>query len=206
MTVGKISALCWTAFVVMCVAFMPLAIGLNRVHVPTALMIAAVVVVWWGPFAYAMYLGMVAIRNGDRRLLRRGIRGTALVLSAKATNTRISKGEYDWQAPLVYKYRLRVSVPGRDPYETVCSICVRGIAEGSTVDVAVSRHNHKRVTIDVGQAEPGGTAARVTFQATPRSEDDRIDRLARLGRLHSDGVLTDAEFAAEKARILGSRD
>jgi hypothetical protein len=24
---------------------------------------------WWGPFAYAMYLSLAVIRNGDRRLL-----------------------------------------------------------------------------------------------------------------------------------------
>ena len=33
-------------------------------------------------------------------------------------------------------------------------------------------------------------------------ESQRLAALARLGQLHSQGVLTDAEFAAEKARIL----
>ncbi len=38
----------------------------------------------------------------------------------------------------------------------------------------------------------------------PRSaEDDRLDRLQKLADLHQRGALTDAEFAAEKARILG---
>jgi hypothetical protein len=36
--------------------------------------------VWWGPFVYGMYLAQVAMGNGDRRLLKRGIRGTALVM------------------------------------------------------------------------------------------------------------------------------
>ena len=35
-------------------------------------------------------------------------------------------------------------------------------------------------------------------------EADLLDRLERLGRLHASGVLTDAEFAAQKAKILGS--
>jgi Short C-terminal domain len=34
------------------------------------------------------------------------------------------------------------------------------------------------------------------------SNADRLRQLAELGELHRDGVLTDAEFAAEKARIL----
>jgi hypothetical protein len=35
------------------------------------------------------------------------------------------------------------------------------------------------------------------------AEDARLARLERLGQLHEKGVLTDAEFAAEKARLLG---
>ena len=34
--------------------------------------------------------------------------------------------------------------------------------------------------------------------------DDKIDQLKQLGELKSQGVLTDAEFDAQKARILGS--
>jgi Short C-terminal domain len=33
--------------------------------------------------------------------------------------------------------------------------------------------------------------------------DDRIEQLERLAKLHDSGALTDAEFAAEKARVLG---
>jgi hypothetical protein len=39
--------------------------------------------------------------------------------------------------------------------------------------------------------------------ATPAGED-RIEQLKELGALKEQGVLTDEEFAAEKARILGS--
>ncbi len=38
------------------------------------------------------------------------------------------------------------------------------------------------------------------------AEDARLQRLERLGELHQKGVLTDAEFAAEKARVLGGGD
>ncbi len=33
--------------------------------------------------------------------------------------------------------------------------------------------------------------------------DDMLDQLERLGKLHEQGVLTDAEFAKEKSRIMG---
>jgi hypothetical protein len=206
---------CWVVFVVMCVAFVPLGLVIAHIHVlPVAARVVLGVIVigglWWGPFAYAMYLSISVIRNGDRRLLRRGIAGTAEVLTVKRTNTTISEGEFDWEAPRVYKYRLRVSVPGREPYEANSSICAAGIRQGSTVNVAVSRHNRHRVTIDVGQGSKSGGMQRrpvsvagfASDRAGATSEGERLQMLAQLGRLHSEGVLTDAEFEAQKAKIL----
>jgi hypothetical protein len=34
------------------------------------------------------------------------------------------------------------------------------------------------------------------------TEEARLNRLERLGTLHEKGILSDAEFAAEKARVL----
>jgi hypothetical protein len=169
-----------------------------------------------------MYLSMAVMRNGDRRLLRRGIRGTAEVLSVKRTNTVISEGEFDWEAPRLYKYGLRVSVPGRAPYDTTCGICAAGIRQGSTVKVAVSPRNRKRVTIDVGQgsapkrARLSNLVADAGISAPPQAghhgpaphsggqsaDAERIRLLALLAQLHKQGELTDAEFAAQKAKIL----
>ena len=233
MTVSKISAVCWIIFSVMCLGFLPLGAGILAIHalpvtVRVALAIVVVIGVWWGPFGYAMYLSMAVMRNGDRRLLRRGIAGTAQVLSARATNTVIQAGEFAWQAPRVYKYGLRVNIPGRQPYETSCAICATGIREGMTVNVAVSPQNRKRVTIDVGQASkngnygplqaPGGGSAPQRFAAagardsrdaglpwqalSPSPDNQRLAALAQLGQLRNQGVLTEAEFAAQKARIL----
>jgi hypothetical protein len=46
----------------------------------------------------------------------------------------------------------------------------------------------------IGASAPGADTAGI----------DLFDRLEKLGRLHASGVLTDAEFAAEKAKILGA--
>jgi hypothetical protein len=35
-------------------------------------------------------------------------------------------------------------------------------------------------------------------------QDDLLDQLARLGELHTQGVLTDEEFAAQKAKLLNA--
>jgi len=233
MTVGKVAVACWIFFSVMSVGFLPLGAGILAIHaIPltarVVLAIVTVILVWWGPFVYAMYLSIAVMRNGDRRLLRRGIAGTAEVLSAKATGTVISEGEFDWQAPRVYKYGLRVRIPGRAPYETSCSICAAGIREGSIVNVAVSPHNRHRVTINVGQASKSGAGSpRLAYGAgaaaqrfpvadarvirdtgpvwqefSPSRDNQRIAALTQLGQLRNQGVLTDAEFVAQKARIL----
>jgi len=46
-------------------------------------------------------------------------------------------------------------------------------------------------------------AAPAPAPAAP-SEDDMMDQLQKLGDLHNQGILTDEEFAAQKAKILGS--
>ncbi len=49
------------------------------------------------------------------------------------------------------------------------------------------------------QPQPQAYAA----PAPPAQEADPIERLKELGQLHESGVLTDEEFAAAKAKILG---
>jgi Short C-terminal domain len=235
MTVGKISATCWTIFIVMSVLFGPVLLVTIALH--SAILIVAFIVLWWTAFVYAMYLAMAVTRKGDRRLLKRGIQGTAAVLSARATNEVIQSGEFAWEAPRVYKYELLVDLPGKKPYKTTCRICASGIRQGQTVNVAASKHNRKRVTIDIGQGQPSGaprqapgaayspvgsgsdgpgrvpanyvSASHVSSYAasgvgrdTPSTDSERFSALEQLGSLHKQGVLTDTEFAEQKARIL----
>jgi len=52
--------------------------------------------------------------------------------------------------------------------------------------------------------EPEGTAAEAPTATLPTSDEDaRLERLERLGSLRDKGILTEEEFAAEKARLLG---
>jgi hypothetical protein len=230
--VGKLSLACWVFFAIMSMAFLPLGTGvvlaLHALPAAARLMAAFLVVgaLWWGPFGYAMYLALAVMRNGDRRLLKRGIHGTAVVLSAKRTRTVIQEGDFAWEAPRVWKYRLRVTIPGRAPYETDCSICIPNLAEGTVVNVAAAPHNHRRVTIDVGQdvkdgpqvprpvpghrqaaalVIPAGTAFSTSWNpaaSQTASDAQRIGLLTQLGQLHRQGILTDSEFAAQKAQLL----
>jgi hypothetical protein len=51
-------------------------------------------------------------------------------------------------------------------------------------------------------AQPAPQYAPAPAPAAP-SQEDVINQLTQLGQLHASGVLTDDEFAAQKAKILG---
>ena len=83
------------------------------------------------------------------------------------------------------------------------------VVAGTATAVAggVSRHNAQRADQqaqnDAGQQQQAAGAAPPAGQgeaATPSA----ADQLAQLSSLHQQGALTDAEFAAAKAHVLGS--
>jgi hypothetical protein len=98
-------------------------------------------------FVYAMYVFYFDVTKGDTHLQKQGIRGSAVVLSARQTNAIARTGQFAFQAPFIWKYRLRVTIPGKAPYEASCGIARDDINEGSTVAVAVSRFNRRSVAI-----------------------------------------------------------
>ena len=80
---------------------------------------------------------------------------------------------------------------------------LRGVARtaviagtATSVSNRVSRRQAER------WAQEGQGAAVAPEQAAP-PQDDSIAKLKELGELHASGVLTDEEFAAQKAKILG---
>jgi hypothetical protein len=222
MNAWRMSIWCWIIFVLGMVLMLPALIF----GVPG---LVAEQVVTWAAFGYGMYLSMAVIRGGDKRLARNGVPGTAVVLSADQTNTVVQAGEFDWEAPYVWKYGLEVTVPGWAPYKTMLYICA-SLTEGETIPVRVAGFNHKRVTIDrdaynkqygerTHQARDGSPAdpsddvdaalangerlaARLRGAQTTAAEPDVADELAKLAALRDRGILTDAEFATEKAKLL----
>lgn len=57
---------------------------------------------------------------------------------------------------------------------------------------------------DVAAAAPPPPAPAAPAPAPAAAgEDDLIDQLERLGKLREQGILTDEEFAAQKAKLLG---
>ena len=91
---------------------------------------------------------------------------------------------------------------------------LRGVARTAVVAgtaTAVSNRVSRRQAnkwADQGQAQPGymaPVAAQEPYpQAAPPAPPDKIQQLKELGELKESGVLTQAEFDAEKAKILAS--
>lgn len=91
---------------------------------------------------------------------------------------------------------------------------IRGVARtaavagtATAVSNRVSRRQGERWAAQQSQgyAQPDAPRAAAPAPAGPPGDTtDRIAALRQLGELRDQGVLTDAEFEAEKARILGS--
>jgi len=75
----------------------------------------------------------------------------------------------------------------------------------TTVSNRVSRRQaNKWAQQDAEQAPPQQQYAAPPEPAPAAPTESRVDKLTQLAALKEQGVLTDAEFAAEKARILQS--
>jgi hypothetical protein len=120
------------------------------------------------------------------------------------------------------RLELRVMPPGEPPFEaTVRTRLNTWKTKGATVPVLYDPDDHDKVVVDY-QSD-----ARATMEGKPMAEDpelaalealentegasapasaesDRLDQLKQLADLHERGALTDAEFAAEKQRILNA--
>jgi hypothetical protein len=132
----------------------------------------------------------------------------------------------------VYRLKLRVSPSDGPPFEVEITDQWRAdhfIYEphvGDKVGVLYDPGNHSKVVLGcptvVGSTKGGTDMSRGSAgqddelallgaleaeeqQAAPPAAAGagRLDQLKQLGELHASGVLTDDEFAAEKARILG---
>jgi hypothetical protein len=85
---------------------------------------------------------------------------------------------------------------------------VAGTATAVSGRVAHRQHERYQAQAQAEQAQLDAAAAQaVAAQAAaapaPSAEDDQMAKLQSLAQLHQQGVLSDEEFAAAKAKILG---
>jgi hypothetical protein len=86
---------------------------------------------------------------------------------------------------------------------------LRGVARtaaiAGTATAVSNRVSQRQAERWAEQGKPGAGGAYIQqAPAAPPAEDDSIAKLKELGELHQSGVLTDEEFAAQKAKVLGA--
>ncbi len=90
---------------------------------------------------------------------------------------------------------------------------LRGVARtaaiagtASAVGGRVRRHQNQRWAQQEEEqsGQQQAPAAAAPAQAAPAAEPSMLDQLKQLGELKDQGILTEDEFAAQKAKLLGS--
>jgi len=89
---------------------------------------------------------------------------------------------------------------------------LRGVARtaviagtATTVSNRVSRRQARRWGAEDAQQQQQQAYAEPQYaEPPPPAEDDPMDKLRELAQLNKEGILTDEEFAAAKAKILGT--
>src|SRR4051794_37023680 len=150
----------------------------------------------------------------DRETLARGIPAVATVVSARESGMELNDQD-------VMDLRVRIDLPGHDPYETDIRQPVPESAEpamrpGARVPVKVHPRDRAKAALDFRRA-PDGTlvfpaereirrfrhaATDGTLVRSASAADEVIARLERLAALRAGGALSDDEFEAAKARLL----
>lgn len=140
----------------------------------------------------------------NQRLSATGVPGTARLLSVTDTGATLNDHP-------VCDLQLEVSVPGQPAYTTTVRQSVPRmqapmLQPGVALAVKVDPEDRDAVVMDwQGQGEQAMALAGQAMQSGGvTTSQDPVERLERLQALKDKGLLTDAEFDAQKQRILGA--
>ncbi len=77
------------------------------------------------------------------------------------------------------------------------------VGTASAVGGAVSHHQQQKYAAQDAEAQQQYAQPAPQQYAAPPAEPDVTTELTQLAQLHSQGILTDEEFSAKKAQLLG---
>ncbi|MGO4592394.1 SHOCT domain-containing protein [Leifsonia sp. 2TAF2] len=80
---------------------------------------------------------------------------------------------------------------------------VSGNVQRRQAEKAQGQYEQQQYEQQQAAAQQAAAQPAAAPQAAPPAEDDMMAKLQQLATLHSQGVLTDEEFAGAKAKILG---
>jgi Short C-terminal domain len=140
-------------------------------------------------FLFSLYAWMSRRADQADELKREGVRGRARVLDLTQTGTYINEN------PRV-KLRLHVDAPGVPQFEvthtyTVPLVALGAFAAGDSLPVYMDPADPKKFTIDWLGGSGKSTGG-----------DDTEERLKKLDKLRSDGLITQAEYDERRTKVL----
>ena len=77
------------------------------------------------------------------------------------------------------------------------------VGTAAVVSGSVQHHQQQKYAAQDAEAQQAQQPQVVYEQAPAEAAPDMSDELTKLAQLHTQGILTDEEFAAKKAQILG---
>ena len=167
----------------------------------------------------------------ERRLTKKGqaridrmhdpVRGTATVVSSSSPIASVGEGVAAWNGCTLTCVLEAAGVNAQTAHErALTSPTNRWPYPNSVLPITLDRADPTSWVVHWGEmttARQAGDSQAEALAASRRGEagsastpssgsgpDDQLARLQKLGELHASGVLTDAEFDAQKAKILGS--
>ncbi|HTS96127.1 MAG TPA: SHOCT domain-containing protein [Streptosporangiaceae bacterium] len=98
---------------------------------------------------------------------------------------------------------LRTAVVGGGAYVAGKRSAQRSAEQAQAEDEQNERISNLEQQQPGGQAPPGGAQAPPADAPAPAAAPSMLDQLNQLTALHQQGALTDSEFSAAKAKLLG---
>ena len=152
---------------------------------------------WMGVGLLLLVISQVAARAAAHRaqLLATGKAGKATILEVSDTGVTVNNN------PRV-RVKVRIDVPGEAPIEATNAMMVSRVAVPDVGDVYEVRFDPQNPN-DFAFAPPSSSGAHASRSTAPASTGDTmLGQLERLSALRDKGALTQAEFEAEKKKLL----
>ena len=160
---------------------------------------AIVGVIWLVMGAGFVFFSVRALlgRRNDDRIRREGTRATATVLSAGLTGLTVNNVPQ-------WKLRLRIDGAGASYETTLKLLTYTPPDDGASMGVRIDPVKRDHVVLSDDAPAAITTTSFAVSGADALAPADTVRLLADLDKLRADGSLTESEFAAVKAKLLGS--
>ena len=126
------------------------------------------------------------------------------------SDTDVNPGAAGQELKALWKIAVRVEPDGEPVFDAKIGVWL-GVdsrpSEGWLVPVLYDPSDHRKVALDrsrlAQEAANRANHARLVAAASQQAADSPVEQLTKLMELHGRGVFTDAEYEAQKQKLLG---